>query len=166
MMLTLSAKNKLGFIDGSIHVPAPNAVEYRLWERCNYLVISWLMFTLEESIAKSVLFMRMAREIWLDLEERFGYALIAQVYSLEQQLAEITQGQDSVSEFFTKIKILWGGVNDASPLPHCTCNAGNVLMMQLLPNIAQTYRLFAQEERHKELSNITSQTEAMAFVAD
>ncbi|XP_074334049.1 uncharacterized protein LOC141671658 [Apium graveolens] len=199
MMLTLSTNNKLGFIDGFIHVPAPNAVEYKFWERCNDLVISWLLLNLEESIVKSVLFMRTAREIWLDLEERFGYASIAQVYSLEQQLAEITQGQDSVSEFFTKIKTLWDGVNDVSHLSHCTCNActynltqrlqqkqqehgvlqfmmklsdtfaavrGNVLMMQHLPNIAQTYRLFAQEERHKELSNITSQTEAMAFVAD
>ncbi|XP_074354048.1 uncharacterized protein LOC141692976 [Apium graveolens] len=42
---------------------------------------------------------------------------------------------------------------------------GNVLMMKPLPTIAQTYRLFAQEEQHKELSSVT-QNQAMAFYAD
>lgn len=42
----------------------------------------------------------------------------------------------------------------------------NVLMMQPLPNISQAYRLFAQEERHKEMAAITNQTESLAFLAD
>lgn len=39
-------------------------------------------------------------------------------------------------------------------------------MMHPLPSISQVYRLFAQEERHKEISQLTTQTDAMAFVAD
>ncbi|XP_074351589.1 uncharacterized protein LOC141690714 [Apium graveolens] len=119
--LTLSAKNKLGFVNGDIVEPEKNAVEYKLWERCNDLVISWILFNLDESIAKSVLFMRTAKEIWDDIEERFGYALMTQIYSLEQQMLEISQGQDSISEFFTKMKTIWDGINDANPLPVCTC---------------------------------------------
>nr|XP_017250991.1 PREDICTED: uncharacterized protein LOC108221639 [Daucus carota subsp. sativus] len=199
MMLTLSAKNKLGFVNGTISAPDAASNEYKHWERCNDLVISWLIFNLDETIAKSVLFMKTASEIWNELEERYGYASAAQTYVLEQQLSEITQGSDTVSAFFTKIKTLWDGLADVSPLPVCTCQKctcnitqrlfqkqqeqkvlqfmmklsdsfatvrGNVFMMQPLPNIAQTYRLFAQEERHKEISNVTNQTEAMAFYAD
>lgn len=33
---------------------------------------------------------------------------------------------------------------------------GNVLMMETLPHVSQAYRSFAQEERHKEISNISS----------
>lgn len=90
MMLTLSAKNKLGFVDGTIKAPEKTATNYKNLERCNDLVISQLIFNLDESIAKSVLFMNMAQEIWTKLEERYRYASVAQIYSLEQQLTEIS----------------------------------------------------------------------------
>ncbi|XP_074341726.1 uncharacterized protein LOC141679134 [Apium graveolens] len=38
--------------------------------------------------------------------------------------------------------------------------------MQPLPSIAQTYRLFAQEERHKEISAASTASDSMAFYAD
>ena len=47
-------------------------------------MISLLLFNLDEVIAKSVLFLRTIKDIWDDLEERFGYASMAQVYALEQ----------------------------------------------------------------------------------
>lgn len=143
--------------------------------------------------------MKTSKEIWEDLEERYGYASMAQIYSLEQQLLEVHQGQNSVSEFFTKIKTVWDGINYANPLPHCTCNKctcnltqriqvkqqeqrllqfmmklsdqfaavrANILMIQPLPNVSQVYRIFAQEERHKEISHLSNQTESMAFYSD
>ncbi|KAL8155975.1 hypothetical protein AgCh_001144 [Apium graveolens] len=135
MVLTLSAKNKLGFVDGSIVAPDATADEFKFWERCHNLVISWLLANLDDAIAKSVLFFHTAAEIWQDLDERYGFSSMAQVYSLEQH------------EQYALVR-------------------GNVLMMQPLPSIAQTYRLFAQEERHKEISSVTSQTESLAFYAD
>lgn len=199
MTLTLSAKNKIGFVNGTIDIPPITAPEYKLWERCNDLVISWILFNLDEVIAKSVLFLKTAREIWIDLEERYDYTSIPQVYSLEQQLLDLNQGSDSISEFFTKIKTVWDSINDANPLPYCTCHKctcnltlriqqrqqeqrllqfmmklseqfatvrGNVLMMHPMPSISQVYRLFAQEERHKEVSQVTTQTDAMAFYSE
>lgn len=35
-----------------------------------------------------------------------------------------------------------------------------------MPSITNAYRLFAQEERHKEISQITSQAESLAFYSD
>lgn len=122
MMLTLSAKNKLDFVNGTISMPDSTSTEYKQWERCNDLVISWFIFNLDEAIAKSVLFMNTAYEIWNELEERYGYASAAQTYSLKQQLSELTQGNNTVSEFFTKIKTLWDSLADVSPVPSCTCN--------------------------------------------
>ncbi|XP_074362953.1 uncharacterized protein LOC141703298 [Apium graveolens] len=198
MILTLSTKNKLGFVDRTIAKPEITAAEFKYWERCNNQVISWLLVNLDESIAKSVLFYQTAEEIWQDLADRYGYTSMAQIYSFEQQLLEINQGTDSVSDFFTKIKTLWDGLNDANPLPYCTCELctcnlsqrlvqrqqehrvlqfmmklseqfalvrGNVLMMQLLPSIAQTYRLFAQDERHKEISAASTTLQLLFLIA-
>ncbi|XP_074328117.1 uncharacterized protein LOC141666030 [Apium graveolens] len=142
MTLTLSAKNKLGFVNGSIVEAEKNAAKYKLWERCNDL------------------------EIWDDIEQWFGYASMTQIYSLEQHMLEINQGQDSISEFFTKMKTIWDGINNDNPLPVCTCNLANILMMCPMPNVSQAYRLFAQEKRHKEISNFSTLTEAMAFYSD
>lgn len=117
---------------------------------------------------------------------------------MEQQLAEVTQGNQNVSEFFTTIKTIWDGITDANPLPYCTCTkctcnltqriqqrqqeqrllqfmmklnenyatvGGNILMMTPFPNVSQAYRLFAQEERYKEIAQSTT-TESMAFLVD
>lgn len=98
MLLTLSAKNKIGFVNGVFKPPVDETSdEFQAWSRCNDLVCSWLMFNLDESIAGTVMFKRSARDIWLDLKERFGYTSLAQIYALEQKLAEVAQGNQSVS---------------------------------------------------------------------
>ncbi|XP_074373899.1 uncharacterized protein LOC141714267 [Apium graveolens] len=106
MMLSLSAKNKLGFVDGSVAKPEITSVDYKAWERCNDLVCSWLLCNIDDSISRSVLFFKTAREIWFDLEDRFGYASMTQIFTLEQQLSELSQGSKNVSDFFTEIKAL------------------------------------------------------------
>lgn len=60
MMLTLSAKNKIGFFNGNITAPEKTSTNYKNWEKCNDLVISWLIFNLDESTVKSVLLMNIA----------------------------------------------------------------------------------------------------------
>lgn len=52
-MLTLLAKNKLGFVNGSITAPEEiTSIEYKAWQHCNDLVISWLLFDLDENITR------------------------------------------------------------------------------------------------------------------
>lgn len=199
MLLVLSAKNKIGFVNGVIPKPDLTTAEFVYWSRCNDLVISWILFNLDDTIAKSVQFLSTAREIWLGLEERYGYASNTQVYSLEQKLADITQGSQTVFEFFTAIKTLCDGITDSYPLPYCTCNQctcnlsqkiqdrqqdqrllqfmmelnenyaavrANILMRQPLPSLAAAYRLFAQEESHKTISQSSTQAESLAFLTD
>ena len=155
MILTLSTKNKLGFVDGSIDVPDITTAEYKCWERCNNLVITWLLYNLDETIAKSVQYFPTARELWEDLEDRYGCTSISQVYALEQQLFELTQGSDSVSVFFTKMKTLWEGLNDASPLLYCTCNKCTCGLSQ---------RLVLKQQEQRILQFMMRLTEAFSLV--
>lgn len=89
MLFTLSPKNKIGFVNGMIETPELTSPNYKLWVRCNDLVIFWLLFNLDDNIARSVLFPKTARSIWLDLENHFGYTYITQVYSSEQKLSKM-----------------------------------------------------------------------------
>ncbi|XP_074375275.1 uncharacterized protein LOC141717023 [Apium graveolens] len=141
MMLSLSAKNKLGFVDGSVAKPEITSVDYKAWERCNDLVCSWLLCNIDDSISRSVLFFKTAREIWLDLEDRFGYASMTQIFTLEQQLSELSQGSKNVSDFFTEIKALWDAMSDISPLPCCTCHKCTCNVTQKVLQMQQDHRL-------------------------
>lgn len=85
--------------------------------------------------------MNTTKDIWNDFEERFGHAFMAQVYSLEQQLLELKQGQDSVSYFFTKTKTIWDGLNNANPLPRCTCKLCTCNLTQRIQNRQLEQRL-------------------------
>ncbi|XP_048494725.1 uncharacterized protein LOC125494896 [Beta vulgaris subsp. vulgaris] len=123
MLIMLSTKNKLKFVDDSIDIPNVDTPEYKAWERCNNLVISWLHTNLDNTIKKSVLFFTTASEIWRDLEDRFGQSSMTQVYSLDKNLADtFQQGSMNVSEFYTLMKTLWDELHDANPMPYCTCN--------------------------------------------
>ena len=122
MLISISSKNKLGFIDGSIPEPTADEKFYSAWKRCNDLMISWILFNLDPTIAKSVLYLPTSKEIWDDLEERYGYVSAPQLYSLQQQVSEFVQGTKSIAEFFTEIKGIWDKISEACSLPTCICN--------------------------------------------
>lgn len=63
ILISLSAKNKLGFIDGTLPAPATTDVAWNLWNRCNDMVTSWLLNSLSKSIADSVLYSKTAQDL-------------------------------------------------------------------------------------------------------
>ncbi|XP_049345084.1 uncharacterized protein LOC125809503 [Solanum verrucosum] len=107
VLIALLTKNKLGFIDGTYQAPTIGSVNHKLWGRCNDMVISWLLNSLSKEIAGSVLYSNSAKELWTDLENRFGQANGAKLYHLQRELNDLVQGSPDVVGYFTKIKLLW-----------------------------------------------------------
>jgi len=56
MIHALTAKNKVGFINGTIQPPSETEqpIEYALWNRCNSMILSWLAHSVEHDLAKAV----------------------------------------------------------------------------------------------------------------
>lgn len=63
MIIALLAKNKPAFIDGSVVKPDEKDEDYKAWERCNHLVIFYILRSLDNELARSVLYYTTAREI-------------------------------------------------------------------------------------------------------
>ncbi|XP_021857699.1 uncharacterized protein [Spinacia oleracea] len=148
MVIALSARNKPCFVDGSLNQPAANSANHRIWNRCNDLVISWMLSSLEPSIARSVLYLKTAREIWLDLEERFCCSC-----TLTQQLLKSQQNQRLIH--------LLMKLNEKYDHSKST-----ILMMSPLPTISKAYGLLLQEEQQKEVNNSRSHnSESTVFTA-
>ncbi|XP_070003367.1 uncharacterized protein [Nicotiana sylvestris] len=63
ILIALLAKNKVGFIDGSISQPKISSDSFKSWARCNDMVISWLLNALSKEIAESVLYSKISQQI-------------------------------------------------------------------------------------------------------
>ncbi|XP_057520888.1 uncharacterized protein LOC130801137 [Amaranthus tricolor] len=122
ILLSLSTKNKLGFIDGSLPKPPATDHTYKAWCRCNDLVKSWLLASVDKTVGRSVRFKKTAADVWTDLAERFGQPSSTLLYSLQKKLLLLEQGSDSISEFYTKIMAIWDEIDNQDPLAICACN--------------------------------------------
>jgi len=60
--VSLVSKHKLGFVTGSCTKPDTGTLVTQ-WERCNVMVISWLLHSIKKDITTNVLFYSTAKQI-------------------------------------------------------------------------------------------------------
>ncbi|GAU46985.1 hypothetical protein TSUD_403190 [Trifolium subterraneum] len=122
MKRALGAKMKLDFVDGSLPPPV-DAFDpsFRAWNRGNQLVSSWLLNSVSESIAQSVIFLENAVDIWNDLRERFSQGDLIRISELQRDIYDLKQENRSVTEFYSELKLLWKEHELYLPIPTCTC---------------------------------------------
>ncbi|KAJ1383102.1 Zinc finger, CCHC-type superfamily, partial [Sesbania bispinosa] len=124
MKTTLRAKTKLGFIDGSITKPALTSTDHQKWEKVDSMVTAWIINSTDPTLHGSISHATTAREVWLDLEERFAQASAPRIHQLWRNLCLMRQEPDmTVTEFYTNFKILWDELSKLQPYPECTCGA-------------------------------------------
>ena len=63
VLRALSAKNKLGFVNGDCKKPGVNSAHIRHWERCDDMVTSWILNSLSEEIYDSVEYVNNSMEL-------------------------------------------------------------------------------------------------------
>ncbi|KAL5569594.1 hypothetical protein UlMin_026169 [Ulmus minor] len=128
MLIALSVKNKLGFVDGSI--PEPQGTDANLlnsWIHNNNIVISWILNSVSKEISASIIFATSSREIWLDLRDRFQQRNGPRIFQLKRELMNLHQEQSSVSIYFTKLKTVWEELSNYRPNCYCgKCSCGGV----------------------------------------
>lgn len=73
MQMTLTAKNKLGFVDGSVKQPGTSSPNHGSWSPCNMMVLSWLFNAISNSkdLCDSIIYSDIAAMLWTDLHECF-----------------------------------------------------------------------------------------------
>ncbi|MCI26178.1 flavonol sulfotransferase-like protein, partial [Trifolium medium] len=94
---------------------------FRAWNRCNMLIHSWIMNSVDPAIAQSIVFMENASDVWLDLKERFSRGDLVRVSELQQEIYALTQESRSVTSFYSDLKTLWEELEIYMPIPTCTC---------------------------------------------
>ncbi|KAK4388315.1 hypothetical protein Sango_2438100 [Sesamum angolense] len=104
--IALCAKMKLGFINGTYAIPNKTSNTYETWIRVDSMVTSWILNVITKKISKAFLYMKSSRQLWLDLEERYGENNGLLVYQLQRAIASMTQGMQNVVEYFNSLTAL------------------------------------------------------------
>lgn len=124
MLMALSAKNKLGFVDGSIKNPGSESPMFGQWRRCNDLVRSWITQSLSPELSKSVMYSKTAEKMWSDLEARFGRSNEPRIFELEAEIYSTRQSTMSIASYYTQLKALWDEQDLAEMEDDCCCLVG------------------------------------------
>ncbi|PNX89446.1 hypothetical protein L195_g045565, partial [Trifolium pratense] len=184
--MALEAKNKLGFIDGTILKPEPNNPNFSNWVRCNSMVQSWLVHSTIPTIANSILWIKSARDIWLDLLTRFNQKNAPRIFEIRRAISNLSQGTSSIAAYYTQLKAYRDELDSYRTVPTCVCGVipnfndiyatehlmdflqglndsfasvrSQILLMDPLPSVTKAYSLFLQEERQRSLSDSRSIT--------
>ena len=88
--MALQAKNKLGFVDGTLIKPSIEK-DVSNWARCNDLVSSWILNSVSLNIRNSILYAETTYGIWNDLKERFSQSNALKIYQLKQSISALKQ---------------------------------------------------------------------------
>jgi len=126
ILISLSAKNKLGFIDGGCKAPGSDSPDLKLWDRTNNMVTSWLLNSLSKEIVDNVIYSKTAEALWKDLEDRFGQPNRAKLYHLQKELNDLVQGSNDIAGYYTRLKGLWDELDllNTKNCCSCTCTYG------------------------------------------
>ncbi|KAL1134744.1 hypothetical protein V6Z11_A12G125200 [Gossypium hirsutum] len=174
MRIALLAKNKVGFIDGSCLFEDTIAALQPQWERCNGLVLSWILNSVSQELSTGIIFASNVALVWSDLKERFDKVDESRIYFLHWEIDTHVQGTSSISVYHTRLRFLWDKYDAIAPLAPCTCESiktnvenlkqqrlfqflmrlnepysivcSQILLMKPLPSVNQAYSLLIQEE--------------------
>ncbi|GAV65409.1 UBN2_3 domain-containing protein, partial [Cephalotus follicularis] len=165
---------KVGFIYGHCKKPATNSPLFHQWERCNAIVLSWIMNTMSKELFTRIVYATDAENVWKDLKERYVKVNGSRILSLHREIGSLNQGNTTVSIYYTKLKQLCDEYASLVTLPSCGCETSKaylehdqqlkllqfliglnesynslrsqMLMMSPLRSVGQSYSIISQEE--------------------
>ncbi|XP_047174734.1 uncharacterized protein LOC124842320 [Vigna umbellata] len=160
----LLSKNKIKFIDGSIKKTPRNDTLFDAWERCDTMVLSWIIKTLSPQITDSVIYVDNAKICGKKLKKYFlketilRFQIYYRIYiSLNRESEIVTLKYREVEHVICFRK----GLNDTYQTVRT-----QILLMEPLPNINKVFSLLMQQE-HKERPHprVVPQTETFKILA-
>ncbi|XP_075084997.1 uncharacterized protein LOC142168238 [Nicotiana tabacum] len=118
---------------------------YLQWQRCNDLVVSWLTNSLTKKISRSVEYSELAKDIWNELEERYGKAGASISVN---HLSVCTCGGNKKAEEEEKVYQFLMGLNETYLQVR-----SNIIMLKPLPSMNIVYNILLSDEKYRQVSS-------------
>ncbi|KAL2942085.1 Retrovirus-related Pol polyprotein from transposon RE1 [Bienertia sinuspersici] len=163
--LSLRAKNKMGFVVGTLKQPNRNSKEYPKWLRNDHMVRCWLFRSMKEEIANDFCLVESAQQFWEQLHEMYSHSRAPLLYQLKRDLGKIEQGEMSVAEYYGKLRKYWDEIFELKGLPRCeygiisSCSCG--IMKKLVEKEERSKIIEFLMKLNKNFDDIRGQIVAM-----
>ncbi|PKI54345.1 hypothetical protein CRG98_025260 [Punica granatum] len=103
MRIALTAKGKLGFVEGEVPKPPVGDPNLESWEMCNSLVLAWIFNGLEKELQSSVAYATEAKTLWDDLKKRYSQGNEMRIYQLKSEISTYRGGQQKGNQYATTV---------------------------------------------------------------
>ncbi|XP_071699852.1 uncharacterized protein [Rutidosis leptorrhynchoides] len=125
VLLAIGTKNKVGFVDGTCVKNTIDEVLSKQWDRCNYVVLSWLLGSIYNELYVGLIFYENASTVWSELKETYDKIDGPIIFNLHFNISTLKQGGSSLSEYYHKLNSLWKQYDAMANFKNCTCEAAN-----------------------------------------
>ncbi|KAJ0936628.1 putative retrotransposon gag domain, retrotransposon Copia-like protein [Helianthus annuus] len=190
MKLALEAKNKFGFVNGKCERSTEDLVLASQWDRCNSVVLTWLLNSVSEELFLGQVFSSLASEVWEDLQETYDKIDGSVVYDLFKKINCISQNGSTVADYYNRLTTMWKQFDAMLKLPTCSCKAAkdyndfsmliklmqfliglddvyqpvrtNLLTREVFPSVKVAFSVVSREESHR-MSSSGSKGQSVSF---
>ncbi|KAG8652251.1 hypothetical protein MANES_06G068850v8 [Manihot esculenta] len=113
---------EIGIHRGIIFVPDKGSDSYEQWKRYDFMVMSWILYSISKELVDGFIYTASARDLWLKIIERFSEYNGTMIYELHE-------------------------LGSMETLPSCTCGASKAIdeinnrnkLMQFLIGLSDAY---------------------------
>ncbi|XP_037496717.1 uncharacterized protein LOC119371159 [Jatropha curcas] len=121
MTIALKARDKYEFVTGEEQEPAARSPLRKRWQRIDNLVTSWILNSISKDLVEAFLYYPSSKDLWNELTTRYGESNGPMIYQIRKDISVTIQGNQTVANYYTKLKKLWDELACLRPIPKCTC---------------------------------------------
>ncbi|KAL9658944.1 hypothetical protein QQ045_000008 [Rhodiola kirilowii] len=119
MEIALSSWLKLGFVKGEHPQPDDPVMKSR-WKRYNNVIMTWLLCSVSKNVASQILHATDIAAAWKCLHMRYAGTNVSRKFGLQQEIANLVQGDMTVPAYFEKLVNLWQDLEAMRLYSPCT----------------------------------------------
>ncbi|KAF3780475.1 hypothetical protein EJ110_NYTH39156 [Nymphaea thermarum] len=112
------------------------------WDEDNYIVMSWIMNSVESHIAPTIAYYTKAKDMWSFLRKTYSHATnVIKILQLEEELCNIRQGDQDLSQYFATLTAAYEQLKALRP-PCQHCYASHVetgMVAKFLSGLSSEY---------------------------
>lgn len=118
---SLQAKQKLGFIDGTMSKPSDDSPDLLRWLAANSMTVGWIRTSIDPKIRSTVTHVPEAHKLWESLRLRFSVKNGTRIHQLQDAITNCKQDGQSVLEYYGRLTKLWEELQNLKTTRTCTC---------------------------------------------
>ena len=156
-------------------------------------MLSWISAAVALELMTSIVYASSSKKIWNDFKERFDKSNLTRIFNLRKEISVLSQGTDSVTAYYSKMRDLWDEMDVMIPSPSCDCVESSshaehvkhqrllqfliglnesyaqvrssILLSPSVPSVNQAYTMAIQEESQRKLGQTEGGKEPLTMMA-